>query len=195
MKKTKKNYVAIALVVVLLALAVGYAAFAQQLTITGTAKASGKWDVKFTSAEITNSIVEDTTANTANVNADGKSVDVSVNLATPGDGSNIKAIITNAGTVKAKIEDNGFKIEGTNGSTFTDEGNGVYKCGAVLVKVPTVADGTILDAEGTHTFEFSVEWDPTVGSLEEDQTANFKITFDYEQAGINGTFNGVQNFN
>lgn len=195
MKKTKKNYVAIALVVVLLALAVGYAAFAQQLTITGTAKASGKWEVKFTSADITNSIVEGTTENTATVSADGKSVDVSVNLATPGDGSNIKAIISNAGTVKAKIADNGFKIEGTNGSTFTSDTAGVYKCGAILVKVPTVADGTILDADGTHTFEFSVEWDPNVEALDADQTANFKITFDYEQAGLNGTFNGVQNFN
>ena len=194
MKKTKKNYVAIALVVVLLALAVGYAAFAQQLTITGTAKASGKWDVKFTNATITNSIVAGTTANAANVAADGKSIDVTVNLATPGDGANIEATISNEGNVKAKIADSGFKIEGTNEAAFTTEDNKTYKCGSILVKVPTVPDGTELDVNGTHTFKFSVEWDPNETSTDVDQTATFKITFDYEQAGVGEGFTGTQLF-
>jgi len=47
MKKTKRNNVLIVLVVLLLALAVGYAAFQQVLTISGTATAAGNWDVKF----------------------------------------------------------------------------------------------------------------------------------------------------
>ena len=193
MKKTKKNYVAVVLIVVLLALAVGYAAFAQQLTITGTAKASGKWDVKFTSATITNSIVEGTTANVANKATDGKSIDVTVNLAMPGDGANIEAIISNEGTVKAKIAENGFKIVGTDGTEFTTDDNKTYKCGSILVKVPSVPDGTESDVNGTHTFTFSVEWDPNDTSTNVDQTAKFKITFDYEQADV-GEFTGIQLF-
>ena len=190
-KSNKKNYVAIVLIVLLLALAVGYEAFSQTLTITGTATASGNWDVKFTTADITNSIVTGTTANKADIASDGKSITVTVNLATPGDGANIHTVITNAGNVVAKLKTDGFKVTGTG---FTEESTGVYKNGAILVKVPEVtADHTIAASE-TKTFDFSVEWDPSVTNLATSQTATFTITFDYEQNGVTGTFNGTQNF-
>ena len=47
MKKQKRNYLLVALIVILLAIAVGYAAFSANITISGTATASGTWDVKF----------------------------------------------------------------------------------------------------------------------------------------------------
>ena len=194
MKKSKKNYIAIVLIVLLLALAVGYAAFSQTLTISGTATAkSGTWDVKFTTAEITNSIVTETAANKAELASDGKSITVTVNLATPGDGANIHTVITNAGELDAKLKANGFKVEGTG---FSEESTGVYKNGAILVKVPTVtAAHTIAANGGTRTFDFSVEWDNKVTSVDAaGQKATFTITFDYEQNGVTGTFNGTQNF-
>ena len=48
-KKEKKNILIGALLVAIIAMAVGYAALAQQLTINGTAQVSSTWDVKFTS--------------------------------------------------------------------------------------------------------------------------------------------------
>lgn len=199
MKKSKKNYVAIVLIVLLLALAVGYAAFSSQLTISGTAKANGKWDVKFTTADITNSIVSTTAANEATVAPDGKSITVTVNLATPGDGANIHTVITNAGNVVAKLKTDGFKVTGTGSTTFTSttaDGVTTYKSGAILVKVPEVTANHTIAASGTRTFDFSVEWDNTVTSVDADgQTATFTITFDYEQDGVTGTFNGTQAFN
>ena len=187
MKKSKKNFVAIVLIVLLLALAVGYAAFSQTLPITGTANASGNWDIKFVadSETITDSIVDGTTANTAEVAGDGKSMDVTVNLATPGDGANITVDITNAGNVDAVIKD--FTVTGTG---FSESTTNTYKNGPILVKVPTIADGDELAAGATKTFTFSVEWDSTeTDSLGADGvSADFTITFEYEQKGVNGSY-------
>ena len=43
---SKKNYFIVMLIVLLLALAVGYAAFSDTLTISGTANASGTFDLQ-----------------------------------------------------------------------------------------------------------------------------------------------------
>ena len=193
MKKSKKNYVAIVLVVLLVAMAVGYAAFSGSISVSGTANASGKWDVKFTQADITQSIVTGTTTNTATVQGEGESIDVSVNLATPGDGATITAKIANKGDYDAKLT--GFTVTGDG---FEDQGAGVWKNGAILVKVPEVeTDGSdvISATSGTKTFTFTVEWDSTVTELEGDtETANFTITFNYEQDGIDTPFSGSQSY-
>lgn len=191
-KSNKKNYVAIVLIVLLLALAVGYAAFSSQLKITGTATAkAGTWDVKFTNASATNSIVSGTTENSAVV-TDAKTVTVTVNLATPGDGSNVTATITNNGSVGAKLT--GFNVEG-----LTKVSETVYQTDAIRVTVPTVKqDGTdVIAAGASKTFTFSVEWvssvdEATVGTT--GQTGTFNITFTYDQAGV-GSFTGTQSFN
>lgn len=193
MKKSKKNYVAIVLVVLLVAMAVGYAAFSGAITVSGTANASGKWDVKFTQADITQSIVTGTTTNTATVQGEGESIDVSVNLATPGDGATITAKIANKGDYDAKLT--GFTVTGDG---FKHQGAGVWKNGAILVKVPEVeTDGSdvISATSGTKTFTFTVEWDSTVTELTGDsETANFTITFNYEQDGIDTPFSGSQSY-
>lgn len=192
MKRTKKNYVAIVLIVLLLALAVGYAAFNQALPISGTANASGDWDVRFATgtAQISQSIVSGTATNTATIAGDGKSMEVTVNLATPGDGANISVDITNAGQVPAKIAS--FDVVGVDGTTFSEDGN-TYTDSPIQVKVPTVPEEDTLDVDETKTFKFSVEWDPAVTTSTE-KTAKFKITFNYEQSGVNGSFTGVQDF-
>ena len=197
MKKSKKNYIAIVLIVLLLALAVGYAAFSQTLKITGTATAnSGKWDVKFTAADASASIVtvDETLKNSATFTAD--TVTAKVYLNAPGDGSNITATITNAGELDAKLT--GFTVKGINGTTFTQDGNNyTSESEAIVVKVPPVtADGTdVLAKTQAKTFTFSVEWLDGKTVAENGETVEFEITFTYEQTGVNGKFNGTQSFN
>lgn len=180
MKKSKKNYVAIVLVVLLLVLAVGYAAFSQSLTITGTAATqTGNWDVKFKSAEATASVVTAaTTDNKAEVATDGKSITVSVDLAAPGDGSNITAVIENAGKIDAKLT--GFEVTGD--LTVSADNDNVYQNDAIKLTVPEMnADGSdVIEAGAEKTFVFSVEWDEDVNATTA-QTAEFTITFTYEQ--------------
>ena len=43
MRKTKRNYLIVALIIILLSLTIGYAAFSDVLTISGTANAKGDW--------------------------------------------------------------------------------------------------------------------------------------------------------
>lgn len=193
-KSKKKNYIAIVLIVLLLALAVGYAAFSQTLTITGNATAkAGTWDVKFTNASATASIVDGTAANSAVVTND-QTVTVTVNLATPGDGSNVTATIKNNGTVDAKLT--GFNVSSANLTKVSDT---VYQTDAIKLTLPTVtADGTdVIAAGSSKTFTFSVEWDSSVdeATVGAGQTASFDITFTYQQADINGSFTGTQSFN
>lgn len=187
MKKSKKNYVAIVLVVLLLALAVGYAAFSSQLTISGTAKANGKWDVKFkaNSASATQSIVTGTATNTAEINSDGTAMTVTVNLATPGDGSNISVVVENTGSIDAKLK--GFNVTGDLKQVDTSN---VYQKSAIKLTVPEMTEGEILTKGTSKTFIFSVEWDENVKTLTDavnGESATFTITFDYEQNGITGT--------
>ena len=184
MKKSKKNFVAIVLIVLLLALAVGYAAFSETLTISGTASTqTGNWDVKFISANATASVVTGTTpANTATLAADGKSVTVSVALAAPGDGSNITAVIKNDGKIDAKLT--GFTVTGD--LTETSSGSHVYTSNAIKMTVPAVTTNEVLAAGAQKTFTFAVEWDENVAASTV-QTASFTITFTYEQDGVEFT--------
>ena len=55
MKKSKKNYAIIVLLVLIIAIAVGYAAFQSVLNISGTATGTATWDVHFSSAQLLDS--------------------------------------------------------------------------------------------------------------------------------------------
>ena len=194
MKKSKKNYVAIVLIVLLLALAVGYAAFSSQLTISGTAKANGKWDVKFkaNSASATQSIVTGTATNTAVINSDGTEMTVTVNLATPGDGSNISVVVENTGSLDAKLTR--FNVSGD--LTQVDTSN-VYQKSAIKLTVPDMTEGEVLTKGTSKTFTFSVEWDENVKTLTDTtngESATFTITFDYDQSGVTGTYTPAQDW-
>ena len=98
MRKTRKNYVVIALIILLLAVAVGYAVFSKTLTINGTANMNGNFDVKFTSATINASESKgiDTVNTKAVLSTEGDVLTITVkDLAYPGAGAVVDAVITN----------------------------------------------------------------------------------------------------
>lgn len=186
MKKSKKSNIVIVLVVLLLALAVGYAAFSTNLTITGTAKTkTGNWDVEFTAASITPTTVSGKFDENSSTSFTPTNVTVNAVLNAPGDGANVTATITNAGKLDAVLKS--FEVTGEG---FAKEGN-VYKKGDIIVTVPDTTNGNIA-AEASRNFVFSVEWDKKASDITTSQTANFTITFTYEQNGQ--VFNGVQSF-
>lgn len=166
MKKSKKNYILIALIVVLLALAIGYAAFTANLAIDGTANASGTWDVKFVESTV------DTSAHGSATVAEGDTLNVNVNLGFPGDGCTVTANIKNGGTVPAKLT----KFE------LTDDQGKEYANDDIEVIIPSIEDdGTEIIAAGeTCPVTFGVKWKTT--STAQTATAKFKISFTYEQA-------------
>ena len=176
MKKSKKTNVLAILIVLLLVLAVAYAAFNQTLIISGTATAHGSWDIHFENASIT---PED--GNTAVIGkTEGASVNdkltVTASLSYPGDKATVSVDIANDGSVDAKLTE--FLVEGTG---FTSNGN-VYTNGVIKVTVPDMPTGEVLASEGTKTFTFDIEWDSTKTDTSVAQEAEFTITFDYEQS-------------
>lgn len=176
MKKSKKNYLIVALIVILLALAVGYAAFTQQLQIIGTATAKGSWDIHFTSESIDVGDAE----NTAVLSNEDHTLTVNVALKKPGDKRTVTVDIVNEGTVDATLK--GFTIVAQDGSSQEISATGgVYTSGAIKMTLEQLATGTDLVAAGSKTYTMTFEWPTDYASETVDDTATFTITFDYEQ--------------
>lgn len=178
MKKSKKNYLIVALIVILLALAVGYAAFTQQLQIIGTAKAKGSWDIHFTNETIDVGDAE----NTAVLSNEDHTLTVNVALKKPGDTKTVTVDIVNEGTVDATLK--GFTIVAQDGSSQTISGTGgVYTYGAIKMTLEELSIGTDLVAKtGSKTYTMTFEWPSNyTANTAVDDTATFTITFDYTQ--------------
>lgn len=176
MKKTKRNYVVIALVIILLTLAIGYAAFSDTLTISGTANAKGTFDMSFESASIDLDTAKgiDKTNSSAKVNAsDSNKLDVVIkDLAYPGAGASVTAVIKNNGTVDAKLT--GLNFTGNND---TD----------IEISYPTdLVEGEIVPAKGTCTVTFTVKW-KTNSTLTTEKSLDFSAVLEYEQSTIEFT--------
>lgn len=160
-KSKKKNYAIIVLIVLLLALAIGYAAFSATLTINGTATAEATWDVKFTSATL--DVAKD--HGTATVSADGKTITANITLNYPGDAVKLTAVVTNSGTLPAKLTS--FNITNPTNADIT-----------VTAAQPTTGE-TLAANGGTCTTEYVIKWAANSEATKISDT--FTVTFNYQQ--------------
>lgn len=170
MKKSKKSNAIIVLIILLLALAIGYAVFSSELTVTGTVTGTGTWDVKFQSA-----ILQDSTGAEAAESygeaiisgANSEQITATVNLAYPGDGVILEAVVVNNGNTPAILKN--ISIDGPDSEDIE-----------VTKSVSGPVNDEELAAGGTCTAQFAIKWKPdsTVTDLGE-QT--FTITYEYEQ--------------
>jgi hypothetical protein len=169
MKSKKRNYVIVVLLVLLLALAVGYAAFSDTLKISGTANAKGTFDMEFTSATIDTDTAEgiDKVNSKADISTDKNTVTVNVkDLAYPGAGTNVTVVAKNVGTVPAKL--NGLNFTGLD-----DED--------IEVTFPEgLAVGEKIEPNGTCTITFTVKWKAD-SELKTEKSIDFSATLDYVQ--------------
>ena len=173
-----KKYLMILLLVLAFSLAVGYAVFSDTLTITGTANAKGSFDVNFISADIVDSEGINVSESVVDITGTDDTLEVVIkDLAYPGAGAQIQAVIKNEGTVPAKV----VSVTPTN---IDGNGNAIKLTGldAITTSHKTLAAGE------TCTIDFVVSWDSSVGTLdtsvdgENDTTDfNFGLIIDYEQ--------------
>lgn len=107
-----KNVLIGALIAVVLVMAVGYAAFAQQLTINGSAEITSTWDVKYDSTKTSGAGVVDATAGfgggqtptgTISYDNDDHNANIQATLYQPGDTVVFTLTIKNNGTIPATI--------------------------------------------------------------------------------------------
>lgn len=155
-RKDKRAYIIIALVVALLLLAVGYAAFSKTLTISGTVAGTvPTYNVHFTNAAAGTTISGDTL--TANVTFDF-----------PGDAKSITATITNDSTRAVKL----------TGFTLTNPTDNKVTLTATSLATEAENGTEVLAAGDSCTYTFVLSWAADATSNASD---TYSIQFDYEQ--------------
>lgn len=164
-KTKKKNYTLVILFVLLIGISVGYAAFAQQLTINGTANANGNFKLAFTNAAIDPNVGAE--GSTAVPSATGDNLSINMNLQYPGAGAVVTATITNTGSIAAELKN--VEFTGINDADID-------------VKFDTDVVGDVIAPNETKEVLITVKWkeDSTTA-----KTLNFSATLDYVQATTN----------
>ena len=153
--KTKKIII-ITMCTLICIMAVGYAAFATQLTINGTANIESTWKVEFTN------IAEGLKTSGATIKnpptAKGTTATFDVDLTSPGDTIIYRITVTNNGTLNAIINDITASETGSDAIKFVIAG---------------IKKGDKLASKATTTFSVSIIYDNSVTSQ---PTTTNKIT-------------------
>lgn len=181
-RKSNKKYLIVLLIVFILSLAIGYAAFTDVLKISGTANANGTFDLEFQNAKVVSTVGCDATETKAEISADKDLLTVTVkDLAYPGAGAQFSVDIVNVGSLPAKVTKvTPVGLDGTDNIKI----NGLD---AITTSHPTI------DANGTCSLSFNVEWDPaSTAELTETEKngVQFSLEIEYSQDTTN-TFTGT----
>ncbi len=99
--KNKKYLIILILLLAISIMAIGYASFATNINILGTATINGEWDVRITNIE-TIEATEGT--NPGEPNYTGTKINFNAELVKPGDEIKYKITIANMGNINAKLD-------------------------------------------------------------------------------------------
>ena len=167
----KQSIAIIGVIAFVLAVAVGYALFSETWTVTGTATATGNFDVEFTKVGTITKVGYTGAGDSeiAVISPDKNTLTVTVNkLDYPGAYVEIPVTITNKGSVSAKLKN-------INETGLTADSRAIK-----VTYTGVAASDTPIDTNGTQEMNIKVEWDKTVNTSSSDVT--FQIQLEYEQA-------------
>lgn len=165
MKKSGKNLVVVAIVLALVVMAVGYAAFATELNLNeSTATIQGDWLIEITNIEAT-TIVGTADAGTPSFTDTTATFDALLNA--PGDSVTYTVTIENKGSIDAKLDSAVFTEDNEMGSP------------AIIYSYDNPA--TTLAAGATTTFTVTAIYDSTVTEVPEVKTRTITGTINYIQ--------------
>ncbi len=164
-----KNFLIGGLVAVVLIMAIGYAAFAQQLNINGTATIASKWDVHIKSITPATPVG---TAKSISATVDNNSkATFNTELVSPGDSLTYTVVVENSGTLDATVADNGVIFnEGSNNQ-------------AIKYTYSEIATGTKITQGSTISFTITITYDDSITSQPaSDQLTNtLEMILEFEQ--------------
>lgn len=195
--KNSKNIMIIALLIAVVALAIGYAAFATTLVINGHAEIDANWDVEITNITATyypaSGGAEEITAasgstQTPFVQTGGLSASFAALLHKPGDYAEYTITVSNLGNIDAKLDNI------VTSPTLPDTASPsiiVYTM-PTSPTLNTALDAPVAPATSTHTYVIRVTFDAnaTAEQVAAAQTAagtgnaiekDFTVTLDYVQ--------------
>ena len=185
METKHKNMLIISLLAIVLVMAVGYAAFAQSLKISGTANITSKWEVHFdenSASYQTSSLMGTTPTGSVSVDDGGLTADFTANFTSPGDKITYTIPIVNAGTLNARLSNitlssdtPGMDIQGLVATS--EDGNIKYT-------VTSPGTGTLNANNGRATITIVAEYVDIAGGQGNAQnvTADLTVTMNYVQA-------------
>ena len=186
MESKHKNILIGALLAVVFVMAVGYAAFAQQLTINGSAKITSTWDVKYdaTKTEATPGVVDAVAgfvggqepSGTVTYDNDDHNAKISATLYQPGDTVTFTLTIKNNGTIPATIGTPTVEMTGDE----SDEPL-IAKKGNIQFTV-TAADTKTLNQNDTVTMTVKAEFISGAETVGTTTTADINVNMNASQA-------------
>ena len=189
MKKTKKrSALLIALIVLLLATAIGYAAFSTNLSITGSATANMSWDIHFANATCDDSDQTKTLA-TASIGQTGETLSVAVTFSEPGQNATVSVDVVNGGTIDAKLNSITITAQDGQSQTITANAQGVYQAqnGVIQMELnaadPAFAANQVIAGGNSEEYVMEFSW-PDQGANNPssvNETNTFTIQFNYTQ--------------
>lgn len=163
----KKNILIGVLLFAIIAMSVGYAAFATTLNINGTATISGEWDVEIT--EISSEKIGNASDNSSpSYNSTTATFDTI--LTSPNDAMIYTITIENKGSIDATLNDISF-------SSGQESDSDAIKYS--IISQPE--KDSILVPGATATVSIRVEYDPTVTITTNNKTKTFTSTIEYVQ--------------
>ena len=160
-KKTLMIGILCALVCVM---AVGYAAFATQLNISGTASVDSTWSVGITNIKERNIIGDAVSKETPSYTA--TTANFSVGLIQPGDSITYDIEISNLGSLKAKVDSVNITMDENNAIIYNTEG---------------VEKGDKLGINEKDILSLTVSYNPEVTSQPENTAKDISVTINYVQ--------------
>ena len=191
MESKHKNVLIVALVAVVLVMAVGYAAFAQQLTITSTATVTEQtenWNVHYDKSKTSGVGVVDATTGTGGTTAPlgtigydgtGQTATINATLNQPGDKVKFTLTIKNDGTINASL---GTPVVALSGEgEDTDDDDLIVHQGNIIFTVTAPADNAIAADEET-TMTVTAEFDENAQSVGDTTTSSITVTTTATQA-------------
>ena len=164
MENNKKIIITVFSVLVV-AMAVGYALLAQELTINGTASIDSTWRVEITN--ITSKDVVGDAINKVDPSYTATTANFSAGFTQPGDSITYDITVTNKGTLDAVVESITVNKGDNPAITYTTSG---LKRGDKLAK-----------NNGTNTLTIKVDYDSSVTSQPASTTNNIIVTINYQQ--------------
>ena len=191
MESKHKNALIGALLAVVFVMAVGYAAFAQTLTINGSATIDSTWDVHFDDSKTEGAGIVDAEAGLEGATApDGGRIsytdtnhkaNLSATLHQPGDKVTYTLTILNTGSIDAALHEPVLTVEGATAGTGLTQSKG-----NIQFTVQGLAEGTSLPkTSGSTTVKVIAEYIDSAGgntTSGTEQTATATITIDAYQA-------------
>ena len=172
--KNNKSILIGGLLAVVVLMAVGYAAFASSLKISGTSNISTSWNISITDITTSNKVGSVSVSGTPEHS--GLTASFNTNLVLPGDSITYNIKVENKGNLNAKL----------NKITLKKDNNS-----AILFETSGIKEGDVLKQGTSSTLSIKVTYSNSVTSQPTNLDASLTVTLDFVQSdGSSGSTGG-----